>query len=831
MTGNEGAADRPAAIASLPGLLAARDLVAVARVLVRLDWPQGRIQPWDESYARLVRDLTVSDVIELIHLIAREVRGSGANRPAVLLSELSQVLPDEVLADVCADWLTGAERHDGGGGVGWGGEVARMAEAYVASGAQLSPGVIAAVRRMASHPAWSGKTVLAELAATLDDPVLNPGEAWSDAALSDAATRGQAWQDLLGHAITAESAKPSARWEKTARGLLAAVGERAAAERISAWLALVGQPRTIPLIGRGRGAEKLFDSYNVAGIRGLAWMLGFSATDAGSARTLAALVRSALLRLPGLGPRAPRVANAAVYALSQMPGTAALAQLGRLAAEVTYQGTLTQLDQALQARAAEQGVSREVIEELAVPGFGLTEVGRRVERFGDASAEVVIRGHAVRLTWRTEAGKVAKSASARVRSEFADEVKELKSVVGDIEKMVSAQAGRLDRLFLARRSWDFAYWAEHYLDHPLVGTLARRLIWLIDDVPASHAEGGLRTLADAALTPAPDARVKLWHPIGRETVEISAWRDWLERHQVTQPFKQAHREVYPITRPEQGTRTYSNRFAAHILRQHQFHALAAQRGWQNRLRFMAEDHNPPPARHLPQWGIRAEFRISGIGRDYETDAAESGAFRYVTTDQVRFYPVTPSSNVAHTTGGGYAQDDLATVADEPIPLADVPPLVLSEIFRDIDLFVGVCTIGNDPTWEDRGPNDHYRTYWRTYNTGKLSETACTRADLLRRLLPRLAIGPQCAVGDRFLHVKGVLCSYKIHLGSGNVMTTPDDTYLCIVPDPHSRDPFSDVPFPFEGDQMLAIILSKAMLLANDTKITDPTITRQIRRSC
>ena len=27
--------------------------------------------------------------------------------------------------------------------------------------------------------------------------------------------------------------------------------------------------------------------------------------------------------------------------------------------------------------------------------------------------------------------------------------------------------------------------------------------------------------------------------------------------------------------------------------------------------------------------------------------------------------------------------------------------------------------------------------------------------------------------------------------------------------------------------MLAIILSKAMLLANDTKITDPTITRQI----
>jgi Domain of unknown function (DUF4132) len=175
------------------------------------------------------------------------------------------------------------------------------------------------------------------------------------------------------------------------------------------------------------------------------------------------------------------------------------------------------------------------------------------------------------LTWRTEAGKVVKSAPARVRDEFAGEVKELKSVVADIEKMVSAQAERLERLFLAPRSWDFAYWAEYYLDHPIVGTLARRLIWLIDDVPASYADGGLRILADAVLVPAPDARVELWHPVGREAAEISAWRDWLERHQVTQPFKQAHRELYPMTVAEQGTRTYSNRFAAHILRQHQFH--------------------------------------------------------------------------------------------------------------------------------------------------------------------------------------------------------------------------------------------------------------------
>jgi hypothetical protein len=35
--------------------------------------------------------------------------------------------------------------------------------------------------------------------------------------------------------------------------------------------------------------------------------------------------------------------------------------------------------------------------------------------------------------------------------------------------------------------------------------------------------------------------------------------------------------------------------------------------------------------------------------------------------------------------------------------------------------------------------------------------------------------------------------------------------------------------PFEGDPTLSIIISKAFLLAEDAKIKDPTITRQIDR--
>jgi hypothetical protein len=58
---------------------------------------------------------------------------------------------------------------------------------------------------------------------------------------------------------------------------------------------------------------------------------------------------------------------------------------------------------------------------------------------------------------------------------------------------------------------------------------------------------------------------------------------------------------------------------------------------------------------------------------------------------------------------------------------------------------------------------------------------------------------------------------------------PNDEYLCIVQDRKGAAEDSGFYLPFEGDQRLALILSKAFLLADDRKITDKTITSQIDR--
>ena len=55
---------------------------------------------------------------------------------------------------------------------------------------------------------------------------------------------------------------------------------------------------------------------------------------------------------------------------------------------------------------------------------------------------------------------------------------------------------------------------------------------------------------------------------------------------------------------------------------------------------------------------------------------------------------------------------------------------------------------------------------------------------------------------------------------------PTDTYLCIVP-ARGEGAASKVFLPFDDDPTLALILSKAFLLANDTAIRDRSIIRQI----
>ncbi len=680
---------------------------------------------------------------------------------------------------------------------------------------------------------------LAKLAGESPLPIA-AGEPWGDAAVADVEAMEPAlagrWVDLFGHAVGATASKPSRRWRQTAAKHLETIGREEFKRRVLAWFPLVEQPRSTPppVPNWERHDLWVIHSGNVTVLKGLVWCC--AGEDRELARALTALAGAAYRKVPAVGARCIKLGNACVHVLGEM-GLEGVGQLAVLKARVKLRNVQRGIDKALRAAAEREGVSREDLEEMAIPAYGLTEVGRRIETLGDYRAELAVEGARTLLKWHKDDGKggprTLKSVPRAVREGFAGELKELRAAARDVQKMVAAQRDRLDQLHLRRKRWRYPLWQTRYLDHPLVGSLARRLIWRFSEGERT-ADGiwGVDGLVDVAGEPltglGDEVEVELWHPIGEPPERVAAWRRRLERLRVVQPFKQAHRELYLLTDAERRTGTYSNRFAAHIIKQHQFNALCGVRGWRNVLRLMVDDVYPPASLELPAWGLRAEFWVEGAGDEYGVDTNDAGTYLHLATDQVRFYPLAAPEHYAHAWDGGYGGG--AGEGGEPLAVAGVPPLVFSEVMRDVDLFVGVASVGNDPTWEDGGPAGRYRDYWQSYSFGELSATAKTRRELLESLVPRLKIAERCSFEDRFLVVRGELNRYKIHLASGNVLMAPGDRYLCILPAHGApRGPAARVFLPFEGDRALSIILSKAFLLAADTAIQDATIVSQLRR--
>ncbi|MFI7614538.1 DUF4132 domain-containing protein [Nonomuraea terrae] len=459
---------------------------------------------------------------------------------------------------------------------------------------------------------------------------------------------------------------------------------------------------------------------------------------------------------------------AIAHAAEEYPTPEAVASLHAARRETRHAGVPKQLDRMLKRVEAALGNRLEV-------AFRLPD-GRVRRQLGEHTAVISTDG-AVELSW-WHGDRKLKTVPAAVRREHGEEVARLRALV----KQVKQQQATLSRALEAGYAGEVA---PPY--HQLAGQpIADRLIWEFEASPGQwHSRLGLGV---------PDVPVRLWHPARASLEEVASWREAVQEKELRQPFKQAFREIYLLTPAEEATEAHSNRFADHMVEYHKLYALFKQRGWQ--------------AAYVGPWdggGDGEARRVVAGGRwraSFSHGYADEG---YALTGEVRFHRLT---------GDRW----------EPARLTEVPPLVFSEAMRDVDLFVAVTSIATDPAWLDRGPG-RLHGHWRTTSFGALAPSAEVRRDALARLLPRLTVAGRCTLTDRFLVVRGDLRTYKIHLGSGNILMEPNDAYLCIVAGP-SRD---RVFLPFEEDGgLLSVILSKAFLLAADTAIDDPTITRQIR---
>ena len=637
---------------------------------------------------------------------------------------------------------------------------------------------------------------LLDPASVADRPAL-PGGAFADQFIAWAEEQADAekatWLDLAVHsAQAANKSAPSAKWSKEAAALVGTLGAGAYAEGLRNWLS-----STVP------DPAKLDDSLDI--LKGFLWAAPLAEGE-DTAGAVGRFAETCFKKVRGVGARSVKLGNAALFALSEMAEQPrAGAELFRLKGLVKYPSAQKIIEKRLEELSDRSGQDIAAMEDASLPDFGLGADGTLVQDFGGATGTITLTSTDTQASWTNEAGKAVKSPPAAVRKDHKEAFTAFKQAAKDIEAARAAQAKRLEAGWLEQRDWAFADWQQHFLRHPLRRALVEALVWQVGSPDNGFAvlpeDGVLRSLDGKDINPTADMRISLWHPLQAQPADVLAWRERIIERGLVQPVKQAHREIYVLTDAERTTNTYSNRFAAHILRQHQFRALCQARGWQFEYLGGWDNWNQP-TRALPQLNLRVEYAVEPVEDGQHSDAYVP---LHLASDAVRFFEA-----------GGR----------EAMPLEHVDPVVFSEMMRDVDLFVAVTSVANDPGWQDGGPDGRFGTYWREWAFGELGQSAETRKQLIASIAPRLSIADRLEVGDKALIVTGKRQKYAIHFGSANIQILPANRYLCIVPDrtPAEAD---RIHLPFAGDNQLSTILAKAFLLVDEDKIKDPTILRQL----
>ncbi|MEQ4565295.1 DUF4132 domain-containing protein [Paenarthrobacter sp. CAP02] len=463
----------------------------------------------------------------------------------------------------------------------------------------------------------------------------------------------------------------------------------------------------------------------------------------------------------------------------------------------------------------ERGISPSELLETAIPDLGFARDGTQTFAVDGYTARLVLTqgptGSAVDVLWFTAEG-TAVDIPAELKK--TPQLAAVQRAVSETRRALASQRGRIERLMASDRAWSGADFRTRYLEHPIVEATARALLWTIKShepefsgYPRQTDEGaGWELIGTGGESRAigDDDVVVLWKPWERDAEEVRLWRSQVVRDRARQPFKQIYRELYLLTPAERQTKHYSNRFAAHVLDYPRAQALAKERGWHG-AQLGSWDGGQDTHLYLDfhDERLRAAFSIEALDLEEERTSLCS-------TNRVWF-----ERRVARDTW-------------ESVDLAEVPQGVVSEAMRDVDLFTAVAAIGPDLDWADH-PNGQIRDYWTTSHTAPLSESAQSRHEYLSEILPRTALSECTQLTDRHLIVRGTHRSYKIHLGSGNILMDPDDAYLCIVQASGARSARIFLPFEEKAGR-LASILSKAFMLMNDHKITDPSILSQIHGS-
>jgi len=655
---------------------------------------------------------------------------------------------------------------------------------------------------------------LAELIRVEGEIQLDPGRGpWSQIVFDEIKTKEEitrsGWEGLLEHCRSLEQVVPGAKWKKRSRELIAVLGETEVFPAMLRWLALGPTP--------GQPPEARSPIEDSSYQKGVVWCLA-QRTDRETALAIADFGIACLRKIALLGAVSQKVGFACAQALGAMECSEAVAQLTRLRTKVKYTVARRLIEKSLQQTAERSGVTVQELEDISVGHYGLDEHGLAETAIGDGKAIIHLCDDGrVTVAWRSAEGKVGKTAPSHIKKAFPKEVRAVTSLGKELEQVYLAQRTRLESSFLLSSGMPLAHWRQFFIEHPLLGFLGRRLIWVFRNEQGWERSGiwSEQGIADSSGSPVDLSvaqRVTLWHPLASDSAEVQRWREHIFAAKIRQPFRQAFREFYEVTEEERQTRMYSNRFAKVLMRQHQFASLCRARGWDYRLMSTSFDGANVPTKKFDPWNMRVEFYVD-LPADRDQSLHESavgeqsgaGINLFIGSDQVRFYR-----------------------NSREVAIDEVPAILYSEVMRDVDLFTSVSAVGGDEGWIDQGDRGT-GIFSEDFNIRELSGIVGLRREMLSLVLPHTPIQDRCKIHKMWLEVRGQLGTYRIELAWGGASFVTESTFRFLrisrkILDEVSLD-FSAI--PLDLDYRTETILRKAYVLADDWKIESPDLIQQL----
>ncbi|GIE28332.1 hypothetical protein Ait01nite_013770 [Actinoplanes italicus] len=260
-----------------------------------------------------------------------------------------------------------------------------------------------------------------------------------------------------------------------------------------------------------------------------------------------------ILSWPGESGHARAVTGLEI--LAQLGTEVALLHLSAIAQRSRYKGLKAAAEQTMTRVAARLGLSSEELADRVIPDFGLAADGSMVLDYGPRRFTVGFDEHLTPYV-RDAAGKRLRALpKPGVRDDPSlapGTFQRYAALKKDVRTVAADQVSRLERAMVAGRRWSVADFQRFLVCHPLLGHVAKRLVWGVYDGDGALA-GAVRVAEDRTLAdvhdeeaePAAGTTMGVAHPLHLGAA-VPGWAEVFADYRIVQPFAQLAREVFEL---------------------------------------------------------------------------------------------------------------------------------------------------------------------------------------------------------------------------------------------------------------------------------------------